>query len=105
MSKIHENLEKSQKSIFETSVYSASGHSTGAPWSLRRPLEHSLACLDPLLPLRRALNFEEVGAVVSKNHEILENLKTIFLQIHNFFRVPLFGKRRLKSPTALRGSF
>ena len=61
MSKIHENLEKSQKSIFETSVYFASGHSTGAPWSLRRPLEHSLACLDPLLPLRRGLNFEEVG--------------------------------------------
>ena len=61
MSKIHENLEKSQKSIFETSVYFTSGHSTGSPWSLRRPLEHSLACLDPLLPLRRALIFEEVG--------------------------------------------
>ena len=61
MSKMDENLENSQKSIFETSVYFASGHSTGAPWSLRRPLEHSLACLDPLLPLRRALNFEEVG--------------------------------------------
>ena len=63
MSKIHENLEKSQKSIFETSVYFASGHSTGAPCRLQllRPLEHSLACLDPLLPLRRGLNFEEVG--------------------------------------------
>ena len=31
MSKIHENIENSQKSIFETSVYFASGHSTGAP--------------------------------------------------------------------------
>ena len=58
MSKIHENLEKSQNSIFEKS---ASGHSTGALCSLLRPLEHSLACLDPLLPLRRGLNFEEVG--------------------------------------------
>ena len=61
MSKIHENLEKSQKSIFGTSVYFASGHSTRAPCDLLRPLEHSLACLDPLLPLRRELNFEEVG--------------------------------------------
>ena len=55
MSKIHENPEKSQKSIF------ASGYSTGALCSLLRPLEHSLACLDPILPLRRELNFEEVG--------------------------------------------
>ena len=85
MSKIHENLEKSQKSIFETSVYFASGHSTGAPWSLRRPLEHSLACLDPLLPLRRGLNFEEVGGRVSKNYENFENLKTSIFASSLFF--------------------
>ena len=66
MSKIHENLEKSQKSIFEISVSFASGHSTGALCSLLRPLEHSLACLDPLLPLRRGLNFEEVGGRVEQ---------------------------------------
>ena len=77
MSKIHENLEKSQKSIFETSVYFASGHSTGAPWSLRRPLEHSLACLDPLLPLRRGLNFEEVRGRGEQKYENLEKSQNI----------------------------
>ena len=106
MSKIHENLEKSQKSIFEISVF-ASGYSTGALCSLLRPLEHSLACLDPLLPLRRGLNFEEVGGRGEQKLRKIrksQNINFCKFAIFSFWLANLW-KRRLKSPTALRGSF
>ena len=73
------NHEKDQKSIFEISV---SGHSTGALCSLLRPLEHFLDCLDPLLPLRRGLNFEEVRG---RGEQKYENLKTSIFASSLFF--------------------